>query len=244
MLGRFSSGASRVLRRSSSVVSPTSSSPPPIFAVGAAASPHLKIQELQAEIAGLQAQIAQQPAVEAKPQLDVSLGVVRSNWTREEIAAIYRLPFTELLYRASTTHRMAFDPLEVQRCTLLSVKTGGCTEDCKYCAQSSRYTTSVKSTPLMPVMDVIEAAKRAKAAGSTRFCMGTAWRELGGKKAMFRRILQMVREVREMDMEVCCTLGMVSEEQAVQLKEAGLSAYNHNLDTCLLYTSPSPRDRG
>jgi len=156
---------------------------------------------------------------------------VRNDWTREEVGEIYRLPFPELLFRAASAHRAHHNPLEVQRCTLLSVKTGGCTEDCKYCAQSSRYTTSVKSTPLMPVMDVIEAAKRAKAAGSTRFCMGTAWRELGGKKAMFRRILQMVREVREMDMEVCCTLGMVSEEQAVQLKEAGLSAYNHNLDT-------------
>ena len=156
---------------------------------------------------------------------------MRNDWTREEVGEIYRLPFPELLFRAASAHRAHHNPLEVQRCTLLSVKTGGCTEDCKYCAQSSRYTTSVKSTPLMPVMDVIEAAKRAKAAGSTRFCMGTAWRELGGKKAMFRRILQMVREVREMDMEVCCTLGMVSEEQAVQLKEAGLSAYNHNLDT-------------
>ena len=166
-----------------------------------------------------------------EPYVAQSEYAVRNDWTREEVGEIYRLPFPELLFRAASAHRAHHNPLEVQRCTLLSVKTGGCTEDCKYCAQSSRYTTSVKSTPLMPVMDVIEAAKRAKAAGSTRFCMGTAWRELGGKKAMFRRILQMVREVREMDMEVCCTLGMVSEEQAVQLKEAGLSAYNHNLDT-------------
>jgi len=157
--------------------------------------------------------------------------VVRNDWTREEVGELYRLPFTELLFRAAAMHRQSFDPLEVQRCTLLSVKTGGCTEDCKYCAQSTRYKTSVKATPMMPVMDVIEAAKRAKQAGSTRFCMGTAWREMGGKKAMFRKILQMVREVRAMDMEVCCTLGMVSAEQAVQLKEAGLSAYNHNLDT-------------
>jgi len=157
--------------------------------------------------------------------------VVRNDWTRAEVGEIYRLPFTELLFRAAAVHRESFDPLEVQRCTLLSVKTGGCTEDCKYCAQSTRYKTAVKATPMMPVMDVIEAAKRAKQAGSTRFCMGTAWRELGGKKAMFRKILEMVREVKSMDMEVCCTLGMVSKEQAVQLKEAGLTAYNHNLDT-------------
>ena len=175
--------------------------------------------------------IAPPPPPPPEPYVAPAEYAVRNDWTREEVGEIYRLPFPELLFRAASAHRAHHNPLEVQRCTLLSVKTGGCTEDCKYCAQSSRYTTSVKSTPLMPVMDVIEAAKRAKAAGSTRFCMGTAWRELGGKKAMFRRILQMVREVREMDMEVCCTLGMVSEEQAVQLKEAGLSAYNHNLDT-------------
>ena len=159
------------------------------------------------------------------------MAVVRTNWTREEVGEIYRLPFTELLFRAAAVHRQSFDPLEVQRCTLLSVKTGGCTEDCKYCAQSTRYKTAVSATPMMPVMDVIEAAKRAKQAGSTRFCMGTAWRELGGKKAMFRKILEMVREVKAMDMEVCCTLGMVTKEQAHQLKEAGLTAYNHNLDT-------------
>jgi biotin synthase len=157
--------------------------------------------------------------------------VVRNDWTRAEVSEIYNLPFTELLFHAAGVHRESFDPLEVQRCTLLSVKTGGCTEDCKYCAQSTRYKTAVEATPMMPVMDVIEAAKRAQQAGSTRFCMGTAWREMGGKKAMFRKILQMVREVKAMDMEVCCTLGMVSVEQAHDLKEAGLTAYNHNLDT-------------
>lgn len=165
------------------------------------------------------------PAPDAKAQTP------RSDWTRAEVAAIYRLPFNELIHRAASTHRLSFDPLEVQRCTLLSIKTGGCTEDCKYCAQSSRYKTAVKSQPLMPAMDVMEAARRAKAAGSTRFCMGSAWREMGGKKAMFRKILSMVRDVKAMDMEVCCTLGMLTEEQAVQLKEAGLSAYNHNIDT-------------
>jgi len=155
----------------------------------------------------------------------------RSNWTREEIAAIYKQPFTELLFQAAAVHRANFDPLEVQRCTLLSIKTGGCTEDCKYCSQSARYKTDVKATPTMAVDEVVEAARRAKEAGSTRFCMGTAWRELGGKKSQFSRILQMVKEVRGMGLEVCCTLGMVTEDQAKQLKEAGLSAYNHNLDT-------------
>jgi len=157
--------------------------------------------------------------------------VVRHDWTRSEIAAIYRLPFTELLHRASTTHREHFDPLEVQRCTLLSIKTGGCNEDCKYCAQSTRYKTEVKPTPMMSVDEVVEAARRAKSAGSTRFCMGTAWREMGGKKGAFGKILSMVEQVNGMGLEVCCTLGMVNEQQAHQLKAAGLTAYNHNLDT-------------
>ena len=156
---------------------------------------------------------------------------VRNDWAREEIAAIYQLPFTELLFRAAAVHRANFDPLEVQRCTLLSVKTGGCTEDCKYCAQSTRHKTAVKASPMLPADEVLEAARRAKQAGSTRFCMGTAWRELGAKKTAFKRILGMVREVKKLDLEVCCTLGMLNEEQASQLKEAGLDAYNHNLDT-------------
>ncbi|EOD32459.1 biotin synthase, BioB [Emiliania huxleyi CCMP1516] len=156
---------------------------------------------------------------------------VRTDWTREEIAAIYRLPFTELLHQASTVHRQHFDPLEVQKCTLLSIKTGGCNEDCKYCAQSTRYKTFVKPEPLMSVDAVTEAARRAKAAGSTRFCMGTAWREMGNKKGAFGKILKMVEEVNGMGLEVCCTLGMLSETQAMELKRAGLTAYNHNLDT-------------
>lgn len=155
----------------------------------------------------------------------------RSTWTREEIAAIYKQPFTELIFQSAAVHRANFDPLEVQKCTLLSIKTGGCSEDCKYCSQSSKYSTGVKASPTMQLDEVVQAAKRAKEAGSTRFCMGTAWRELGGKKSAFGRILSMVKEVRGMGLEVCCTLGMVTEDQARQLKEAGLSAYNHNLDT-------------
>ena len=156
---------------------------------------------------------------------------VRHNWTKAEIAEIYTLPFHELMYRASTVHRMYWDPSEVQQCTLLSIKTGGCTEDCSYCSQSTRHKTFVKPTPTMKVQEVLEAAKRAKEAGSTRFCMGAAWRELGNKKNAFNDILDMVKGVNAMGLEVCCTLGMLNAEQARQLKDAGLTAYNHNLDT-------------
>ncbi|GMF10043.1 unnamed protein product [Phytophthora lilii] len=155
---------------------------------------------------------------------------VRHDWTKEEVQAIYDQPLLELVYKAATVHRMHFDPTEVQQCTLLSIKTGGCTEDCKYCSQSSRHKTFVKPEPTKKVQEVVEMARRAKAAGSTRFCMGSAWREVGKKNA-FKHILDMVRQVKDLDLEVCCTLGMLTEEQAVQLKEAGLSAYNHNLDT-------------
>uniref|UniRef100_A0A7S4IQ22 biotin synthase n=1 Tax=Odontella aurita TaxID=265563 RepID=A0A7S4IQ22_9STRA len=156
---------------------------------------------------------------------------VRHDWTKDEIADIFSLPFHELMYRASTTHRMYWNPAEVQQCTLLSIKTGGCTEDCSYCSQSTRHKTFVKPTPTMKVQKVLEAAKKAKDAGSTRFCMGAAWRELGGKKNAFNHILEMVRGVNGMGLEVCCTLGMLDAKQAEQLKDAGLTAYNHNLDT-------------
>jgi len=156
---------------------------------------------------------------------------VRHDWTKAQIAEIFTLPFHELMYRASTVHRMYWDPSEVQQCTLLSIKTGGCTEDCSYCSQSTRHKTFVKPTPTMKVQKVLEAAKRAKDAGSTRFCMGAAWRELGNKKNAFNHILEMVKGVNGMGMEVCCTLGMLNAEQARQLKEAGLTSYNHNLDT-------------
>lgn len=156
---------------------------------------------------------------------------VRHNWAKEEIAEIFSLPFHELMYRAATVHRMYWNPSEVQQCTLLSIKTGGCTEDCSYCSQSTRHKTFVKPTPTMKVAEVLAAAQRAKEAGSTRFCMGAAWRELGGKKNAFRHILDMVRGVNGMGLEVCCTLGMLDAAQARQLKQAGLTAYNHNLDT-------------
>ncbi|CAM9460424.1 unnamed protein product [Chrysoparadoxa australica] len=156
---------------------------------------------------------------------------VRNDWTREEITEIYNTPMLELLYQAATVHRTFFNPKEVQQCTLVSIKTGGCTEDCSYCSQSSKYKTFVKPTPQMKVEEVLAAARRAKEAGSTRFCMGAAWRELGNKKNAFKHILEMVKGANSMGMEVCCTLGMLNAEQAKQLKEAGLTAYNHNLDT-------------
>jgi len=170
-------------------------------------------------------------AEEESREMGGVIATVRHDWTKQEIAEIYSLPFHDLMYRASTVHRMYWDPSEVQQCTLLSIKTGGCTEDCSYCSQSVRHKTFVKPTPTMKVQEVLEAARRAKEAGSTRFCMGAAWRELGNKQNAFNHILDMVRGVNSMGLEVCCTLGMLTSEQAKQLKEAGLSAYNHNLDT-------------
>src|SRR6478735_9719974 len=155
---------------------------------------------------------------------------IRNNWTREEIAAIYNSPVMELMYKAATVHREFNDASEVQVCTLLSIKTGGCPEDCSYCPQAARYHTDVKVQKLMEVNEVLMAALNAKEAGSTRFCMGAAWREVRDNKD-FDKVLDMVKGVNGMGMEVCCTLGMLSEEQATKLQEAGLYAYNHNLDT-------------
>ncbi|WP_266367364.1 biotin synthase BioB [Tellurirhabdus rosea] len=155
---------------------------------------------------------------------------IRTDWTRAEIADIYNSPILDLIYRAATVHREYNDPQEVQVCTLLSVKTGGCPEDCAYCPQAARYHTAVKVHKLMEVDEVIEAASRAKESGSTRFCMGAAWREVRDNRD-FDKVLEMVKGVNGMGMEVCCTLGMLTDEQAHKLKAAGLYAYNHNLDT-------------
>ncbi|HEY8401279.1 MAG TPA: biotin synthase BioB [Cytophagaceae bacterium] len=155
---------------------------------------------------------------------------IRNNWTREEIAEIYNSPLLDLVYRAATVHREFHDPQEVQVCTLLSIKTGGCPEDCAYCPQAARYHTNVKVHKLMETQEVLEAAIKAQENGSTRFCMGAAWREVRDNKD-FDKVLDMVKGVSQLGMEVCCTLGMLTEEQAIKLKEAGLYAYNHNLDT-------------
>jgi len=156
---------------------------------------------------------------------------VRSDWTVEEVRSIYSLPLLELVREAAMVHRAHWETRDVQRCTLLSIKTGGCTENCGYCSQSQRYKTHVKPTRQMAVDEVVAAARRAKAAGSTRFCMGAAWRELGGKQKAFTDILSMVEQVSAEGLEVCATLGMLTPDQAVALRRAGLTAYNHNLDT-------------
>jgi len=155
---------------------------------------------------------------------------IRHDWTRKEIRRIYELPFPELMFQAQATHREFHRPGEVQLCRLLSIKTGGCPEDCAYCSQSAHYKTGVERQELMNPGDVLVAAKRAKAEGATRFCMGAAWRQVPEGKD-FERVLEMVRGVAALKMEVCCTLGMLTESQAARLKEAGLHAYNHNLDT-------------
>nr|WP_293842103.1 biotin synthase BioB [uncultured Arsenicibacter sp.] len=156
--------------------------------------------------------------------------MIRTDWTRKEITDIYNTPVLELIYQAATVHRQHHDPQEVQVCTLLSVKTGGCPEDCAYCPQAARYHTNVKVQKLMEVDEVLDAAQRAKESGSTRFCMGAAWREVRDNRD-FDKVLDMVKGVNGMGMEVCCTLGMLTDSQAQKLKEAGLYAYNHNLDT-------------
>jgi biotin synthase len=155
---------------------------------------------------------------------------VRHDWTRKGIRDIYALPLPELIFQAQTVHRQFHRADEVQMCRLLSIKTGSCPEDCAYCPQSAHYETGVTRQDLMDPAEVRAAAERAKAEGATRFCMGAAWRQVPEGKD-FDRVLEMVRSVSALDLEVCCTLGMLNEKQAVQLKEAGLTAYNHNLDT-------------
>lgn len=154
----------------------------------------------------------------------------RHDWRDEEIGAIHDLPLPELIFRAQLVHRRHHDPTRVQLCTLLSIKTGGCPEDCAYCPQSAHYDTGVEREGLLPLDEVLAAARAARASGSTRFCMGAAWRQVRDG-AEFERVLAMVRGVRALGLEACCTLGMLTREQAGRLAEAGLTAYNHNLDT-------------
>jgi biotin synthase len=156
--------------------------------------------------------------------------VARHDWTLPEVRALHDLPLLELIHRAQTVHRQVFSEQKVQLCSLLSVKTGGCPEDCAYCPQAARYQTGVKAEKLMEVPAVLDAARKAREAGATRFCMGAAWREVTDGP-QFDRVLDMVRGVRSLGLEACCTLGMLTLDQARRLKEAGLSAYNHNLDT-------------
>ncbi len=155
---------------------------------------------------------------------------LRHDWTLAEVRAIHDLPVMDLVYRAQSVHRAVFKEHQVQLCSLLSIKTGGCPEDCGYCPQSAHYKTGVKSEKLMPVDEVLKAAAEAKQAGASRFCMGAAWREVKDGP-QFDSVLQMVKGVKALGMEACCTLGMITDPQAKALKQAGLTAYNHNLDT-------------
>jgi len=173
--------------------------------------------------------------------------LIRYDWTLEEIEAIYTSPLPELIFRAQQVHRCFHRADEVQGCALLSIKTGGCPEDCAYCPQSAHYRTGIVRTELLSVEEVVAAARMARAQGATRFCMGAAWREVPSGPT-FARVLEMVRRVRALGLEVCCTLGMLTEEQARALAAAGLTAYNHNLDTSPEYygriiTTRTYRDR-
>lgn len=154
---------------------------------------------------------------------------VRHDWRRDEIEALFALPFNDLLFHAATVHRRHFDPNAVQVSTLLSIKTGACPEDCKYCSQSGHYNTELEKEKLLEVQKVLEEARAAKEKGASRFCMGAAWRSPRDKDMPY--VLDMVKQVKAMGMETCMTLGMLSQEQAGQLAEAGLDYYNHNLDT-------------
>ena len=155
---------------------------------------------------------------------------IRNNWTKEEIKAVYDQPLMELLYEAATMHRKYHHPNEVQVSSLISIKTGGCSEDCGYCPQAARYHTNIEKNDLMTVDTVKQMAINAKEGGASRVCLGAAWRNVTNNEE-FDNVLEMVKEVNSMKMEVCCTLGMLTQDQARRLKEAGLYAYNHNLDS-------------
>jgi biotin synthase len=173
-------------------------------------------------------QHSQPPKTHPQP-LPQAGGEPRTDWTRDEIADLFDLPFTELVFRAAATHRAYHAPGEIQLCTLLSIKTGGCAEDCGYCSQSAHHNTGLKAEKLIDVDAVMVAAREAKAAGSQRFCMGAAWRKL--KDRDMDAIVDMISGVRALGMETCMTLGMIEPHQARRLAEAGLDYYNHNIDT-------------
>jgi biotin synthase len=157
------------------------------------------------------------------------LGVVRHDWTRDEVRSLFELPFPELIFRAQRIHRLHFDPTEVQMSTLISIKTGGCPEDCAYCPQSVHYDTGVKADKLMRIDAVLAEARAARSAGASRFCMGAAWRE--PKDRDLEKVCEMVAGVKAIGLETCATLGMLTQHQARRLRAAGLDYYNHNLDT-------------
>jgi biotin synthase len=165
----------------------------------------------------------------AKVKTNQDIGLLRHDWDREEAEALYELPFADLMFRAQSIHRANFDANHVETASLLSIKTGGCPEDCGYCSQSAHYDTGVKATRLMAQADVVDTAQRAKDAGASRFCMAAAWRN--PKDRDLDVVCGMVRAVKELGMETCATLGMLTAAQAARLREAGLDFYNHNVDT-------------
>ena len=160
---------------------------------------------------------------------------IRHNWHLDEVLALFAMPFSDLIYQAQTVHRQYFDPNEVQVSSLLSIKTGACSEDCGYCPQSARFDTGLKAEKLMCVEDVLAAAEQAKMQGASRFCMGAAWREPKDKDV--EKVVEMVQGVKALGLETCVTLGMLTNEQTAKLKEGGLDYYNHNLDTSEEYYS-------
>ncbi len=170
------------------------------------------------------------PSCHTAANPDQSIPQLKNDWTKSEVANIYNTRLLNLIFQAASVHRLFHNPEDVQQCTLLSIKTGACPEDCSYCPQSARYDTPVKAEGLLNIGAVVTAAQIAKDAGSTRFCMGAAWREIKDNEA-FEQVLEMVKEVNDLGLEVCCTLGMLDLPQAQRLKQAGLTAYNHNLDT-------------
>lgn len=174
------------------------------------------------------ASVASRP-IAAVNAVAFQLGEVRHDWTREEVKAIYDLPLPDLMFKAQTVHRMSFDPTEVQISTLLSIKTGGCPEDCGYCPQSAHHETGLSASKLMEVEKVLSEARAAKASGATRFCMGAAWRS--PKDRDLDTVCAMIEGVKALGMESCVTLGMLSPAQAIRLKKSGLDYYNHNVDT-------------
>ena len=159
----------------------------------------------------------------------MSDNVIRNDWSLEEIQALFGLPFNDLLYRAQTAHRARFDPNQVQVSTLLSIKTGACSEDCGYCSQSAKYDTSLEREKLLPLDEVVAAARAARDKGANRFCMGAAWRNPTDRN--LDKVIEMIQAVRDLGMQTCVTLGMLSQAQAQRLKDVGLDYYNHNLDT-------------
>ncbi|CAI4063489.1 hypothetical protein N7582_002425 [Saccharomyces uvarum] len=164
-------------------------------------------------------------------QYALSLEEPTHSWTKSQLKEIYQTPLLELTHAAQLQHRKWHDPSKVQLCTLMNIKSGGCSEDCKYCAQSSRNDTGLKAEKMVKVDEVIKEAEEAKRNGSTRFCLGAAWRDMKGRKSAMKRIEEMISKVNDMGLETCVTLGMVDQDQAKQLKDAGLTAYNHNIDT-------------